>query len=170
MANIITIDEETWKTELFLDILMARTSRNDAQEYSDDLNNETDIDHLADEDTNINNMIDFMSWEYGNLVGYECLADMRKNWGIQINKYNTLQERHYKIQKARYEECKCLKKYFTHEDRKFIELHKSLNEQHMAARWAASEYRETISEIIDAAFPNAPIDLGWDEVWEEPVA
>lgn len=167
MANIDTFNEETMKIKLFLDILAVRRSIKNVEEAIQDTENEEDLAELAEEYETLTDMVDFLGWQFGLLMGYDALAEMRKFWGVQTSMHNVLQERHYKAQKERYEDCKRGKKYFAPEDRTFIEQNKALNELHMDARWKASHCREIISDIIEAAFPDAPFDLGWDEYWVE---
>ena len=169
MAQIIEFDEATAKMTLFLDILAVRQNLKNVEEAMSHAD-EDDMDELNNEFDALTEMVDFLGWRFGHLVGYEFLADMRKRWGIQTSMHNVLQERYYKAQKARYEDCKRGKMFFTPEDRAFIEQNKLLNELHMKARDEASHYRELFSEIIEAAFPDAPFDLGWDEHWEETPA
>ena len=167
MASIETFNEETMKIKLFLDILAVRQSLKNVEDAIQDTDNEDDLAELAGEHETLTDMVDFLGWQFGLLMGYDFLAQMRKSWGIQISMHNVLQERYYKAQKERYEDCKRKKKYFTPEDRSFIEQNKTLNELHMDARWKASHCREIISDIIEAAFPDAPFDMGWDENWVE---
>lgn len=167
MASIETFNEQTEQFKLFLDILAVRQSLKNIEEAMEDADNEEDLGELGGEHESLTEMVDFLGWQFGNLVGYDFLAEMRKAWGVQANMHNVLQERHYKAQKARYEDCKRGKKFFTSDDRSFIEQNKLLNELHMEARWKATDCRELISDIIEAAFPNAPFDLGWDEIWVE---
>jgi hypothetical protein len=153
--------------KLFGDILALRKSVENIEKALDDSDDTDDVSELlADRDAFLES-IDFMNWQLGHHMGYECLAELRKLWGIQISMHNALQERYYKAQKSRYEECKRGKKFFTSQDRAFIEQNKLLNELHMEARWKASHCREVISDMIEAAFPNAPFDVGWDEDWVE---
>lgn len=167
MATIQTLDEETWRMGLSLDILAVHKSLKNIEKAMEDAETDDQLFELNDEHETLTEMVDFLSWQFGHITGYETLAEMRKNWGIQVNMHNVLQERYYKAQKARYEDCKRGKKYFTLEDREFIEQNKALNEVHTDARWKASEYRELIADIIETAFPEAPFDLGWDEIWTE---
>ena len=168
MAQIIEFNEDMEKLKLFLDILVVRTSLKNVEEAMKDADEE-DLGELGEEHEALSDMLDFTNWKLGHLVGYEALAEMRKFWGIETSKYNVLQEKYYKMQKQRYEHCKRGKKSFTAEDREFIEHFKCLNELYMSARWTASECREIISDIIEAAFPDAPFDLGWDEEWAKPL-
>jgi hypothetical protein len=152
---------------LFGEILAMRSNVENIEKALE--NNEEDPEApelLADRDGFLNS-IDIKNWKLGTRVGYENLAQLRKLWGVQISMHNVIQERHYKLQKCRYEECKRGKGFFTPQDRAFIEHHTLMNKLHMEARWKASEYREVISDIIEAAFPDAPFDLGWDEDWVE---
>lgn len=164
---IADFNEQTEQFKVFLDILSVRKNLVNVEEAMGDADDEDDLAKLGDEHDTLMEMADFLGWQFGNMVGYEYLAEMRKFWGVQTSMHNTLQERYYKAQKTRYEDCKRGKKFFTPEDRAFIEQNKALNELHMEARWKASACREIISDIIEAAFPDAPFDLGWDEIWEE---
>ena len=165
--EIANFCEDTEKTKLFLDILAVHTSLKNIEEAMDSADTEEELAELGSEHDQLSDMVDFLSWQFGNLVGYDDLAGLRKIWGIQTSMHNVLQERYYKAQKARYEHCKRVVGYFSPSDRSFIEQNKLLNELHMEARWKASHCREIISSIIEAAFPNAPFDLGWDENWVE---
>lgn len=150
-------------------IMSARMSLKNIEEAIGSAGSEAEIAELDEERENILDMLDILYWEFGNSVGYEKLAELRKFWGVNTSMHNVLQEKHYKLQKSRYEHCKRVINRFTTEDRSFIEEHKALNEMHMDLRWLAADFREIFSDIIDAAFPDAPFDLGWDEHWEEPV-
>lgn len=121
-------------------------------------------DAIWEEHNMLEDMIDSRNWELGNLVGYDTLAVMRRMWGMEEIKYNKLQEKFYKLQKERYEQCKRVKRYFTDEDHKFIQDNKTLCEQAKLAETLCGEYRDTIADIIDSAFPNSTYDDGWDEV------
>ena len=165
--EIADVSEYMLTFKLFGDILALRKNVDEIEKALEDEDEDADVSELmADRDAFLES-IDFMNWQLGNHVGYECLAQMRKIWGTQISMHNVLQERYYKAQKSRYEECKRRKGYFTPDDRAFIEQNTLLNKLHMEARWKASEYREVFSDIIEAAFPDAPFDLGWDEDWVE---
>lgn len=169
MAEVTNFNETEKKFGLLADILALQKSLQyieDAMKDADD----DELERLNEEHDALTEMADFLGWQFGQLVGYDFLIMMRRYWGIQTSMHNVLQERYYKAQKARYEDCKRGKKFFTPEDRSFIEQHKLLNELHMKARWEASHCREIISDIVDAAFPDAPLDSGWDEHWEEPPA
>jgi hypothetical protein len=167
MATIQTLNEETWRTGLFLDILAVHKSLKNIEKAMEDSDTEDQLIELTEEHDSLTEMNDFLSWQFGHIAGYETLAELRKFWGIQSSMYNVLQEKYYKRQKMRYEDCKRGKKFFTPEDREFIEQNRALNELHMNARWKAADNRELIADIIETAFPEAPFDLGWDEVWVE---
>lgn len=167
MATIQTLDENTWRMGLFLDILAVHTSLKNVEKALEYAETEDQLVELTEEHDTLEEMVDFLSWQFGHLTGYETLAELRKALGIQMSMHNVLQERHYKAQKACYENCKRWKNYFTHEDREFIERNKALNEHHMDARWKVADCRELIANIIESAFPDAPFDLGWDEIWVE---
>jgi len=170
MERIETFDENTKKADLFLEVLDLQKRVKNVREAMESAETEEELAEMGEEMEMLEERLDFSSWQFGQLVGYDFLAEMRKYWGVQSSKHNVLQERYYKLQKARYEECKRGKKFFTPEDRSFIEKNKLMNELHMEARWKAMEYREIISDIIDIAFPSAPLDCGWDEHWEESPA
>lgn len=168
MATIETIEEGAWGVKLFLDILAVHKSLKNVEKAMEDADTEHELGELGEEHDSLTEMVDFLSWQFGHIIGYDTLAELRKIWGIQASMHNVLQEKFYKMQKARYEHCKRGKKFFTPEDREFIEHFKALNEAHMDARWKAADCRELIADIIEAAFPEAPFDLGWDENWEPP--
>ena len=160
--EIANVKESDLIAKLFGDILALRKSVENIEKALEETDDVSDL--LADRDAFLES-IDFKNWQIGQLVGYEALVELRKMWGTQLSMHNVLQERYYKAQKARYEDCKRVRKFFTPQDRAFIEQNKLLNELHMGARWEASGCREIISDIVEAAFPDAPLDLGWDEIW-----
>lgn len=167
MATVETLEEGAWGAKVFLDLLAVLKSLQKVKEAMEKAVTDEELMELTEEQDALTEMLDFLSWQFGHLAGYELLAQMRKTWGTLASMHNVIQERHYKAQKARYEECKRGKRYFTAEDREFIEHNKALNEFHMEARWIAADYRELFANIIEAAFPEAPFDLGWDENWVE---
>jgi hypothetical protein len=169
MEPIIMIDQNGNIENPLYNIMAARMSLKNIEEAIENAGSEEEIAELDEERENMLDMLDVLYWEFGNSVGYETLSGLRKFWGVQISMHNVLQEKHYKLQKARYEQCKRVVCRFTQDDRAFIEEHKTLNEKHMELRWLATDIREIFSDIIDAAFPDAPFDLGWDEHWEEQV-
>jgi len=162
MAHIETFDDTTQKMKLLQGILAVRTNLKNV-ETADNGGDPIEIESSQDD---LTDTLDFLNWEFGCLMGYEFLEGMRRFWGTQIAMHNSIQEKYYKMQKTRYEHCKRVVGCFTSDDREFIEHFKALNEKHRELQWACVEMREIISDIVEAAFPNAPFDLGWDEVWK----
>lgn len=170
MEAQLSFDELVEANNLLLNILSVRQSIKKVEAAINMMGEEDNAHDLLEEWEALDNMLDMMNWKLGHMLGQETLEHGRKFWGIEISKHNVLQEKHYKLQKQRYEDCKRGKKYFTTDDRQFIDYHKSLNEQHQAAEFLAMEYREFFSEMIESAFPEAPFDHGFDEFWVEPTA
>lgn len=169
MENQLSFDEFVEARDALLNVLSIRQSIKNVEAAIDMMGEEDNAQDLLEEWEALHNMLDIINWKLGHMLGQETLTSSRKFWGTEVSKHNVLQEKHYKLQKERYENCKRGKKYFTQEDRSFIDYHKSLNEKHQAEEFIAMEYREFFADMIEAAFPEAPFDLAWDEFWAEPV-
>lgn len=156
----VEFDPVTQANKLGADILAVQANIKKVQEA---MTQDKSDNELSSELESLNNKLDFLHWEFGNVVGYPYLAGMRKYWGIHANTHNALQEKYYKLQKERYEHCKRVKKFFTQEDREFIDHYKNLNEEHQEIMIFMMGVREFFANVIEAAFPDAPFDWGFDE-------
>lgn len=165
MANVIEPElvEGPYKFDLFGNILALRAN---IKNVKNAMATAVDPGELLDELTTLEDLLEVANWELGIIVGYDTLFAIRTLWGLQASKYNRLQEAAYKAQKERYVNCRYTLNHFTREDREFIRINKESNEMYMSMQHACEDCRATISDIIDAAFPNAPYDDGYDETYE----
>jgi hypothetical protein len=87
-------------------------------------------------------------YELADNIGLDTLRSIRKMLTEQIDQENVWQKEAYELQKNRYTSCKS-KKWFSPEDRQYIEYYKNKNEEHKAKFCELYDQRERICEMID---------------------
>jgi hypothetical protein len=149
--------------ELLEQIMLARGC---LESISKQMEEEGSTEELEQEKHKVEEDLHLMYWEFGVVVGLKNLKDLRRYIGLNISVFNQYQEKHYKLQKARYQSCKQAK-HFSKEDREYIEIHKQKNDYYMDTREQLYDLRDLVAAIIEAVDPN-DFDFGWDEHWETP--